>query len=92
MHIIGGIALSLMIFTLHRAYAPHAPWRHYAYMICIGILVIGGVWEFMEYIIDMVAGTNLFSMTLIDTATDMIGNIIGGGIGFCMVYYRYGKK
>lgn len=89
MHMLGGFALACATYSLSVYMAPRATFWQRAFHVGLVILVIGSIWEALEYLIVISTGSNIFYMSWGDTLTDMLANLGGGILGLSMVYYIY---
>jgi hypothetical protein len=79
MHFLGGLWLGLMVFALAHRFSPDLL-RHPVVMILVlvsGTLLIGFMWELLEFFIDILLGTNTFQPDLPDTMADLGFDILG---------------
>ncbi|MEK7501761.1 MAG: hypothetical protein AAB777_02665 [Patescibacteria group bacterium] len=78
MHILGGIGIGLALCAAVRLHGSKI--IHKYRVIIIGVLFVGIIWELFEMYYD-ITGEPLWSTPYyIDTAKDLIDDIIGGGI------------
>jgi hypothetical protein len=86
MHILGGIGIGLAVSAavkLHGDKIVHKRW-----VIIIGVLLIGIIWEFFEAYYD-ITGSPLWSTPYyVDTVKDLIDDMIGGAIIAFSYYYK----
>lgn len=82
MHFLGGVWLGLLIYALFsRRYAELFRYKVLMILFVVsGTLLIGFLWEGMEFFLDLILGTNTFQPDLPDTmsdlALDMLGSIV----------------
>jgi len=73
------VAIEVLLLDL-RTESIKIPSIWYLMIIPIAILTLEGIWEILEYIIDVVLGTGM-QHGLTDTVNDIVSNLISGIVG-----------
>lgn len=83
-----GFLILYIFYSTNRLRIPHALIILFAFSFAV---MIGVIWEILEFILDRTIGTNLQVNSLEDTMVDMILNTVGG-LAASVVGYLYLKK
>lgn len=94
MHFLGGLWLGLMVFALAHRSVPHLLQHRVVMVLAIisGALLVGFLWELMEFFIDILLGTNTFQPNLPDTMADLGFDILGSLVAACGILLTLRKK
>lgn len=93
MHFLGGLWLGLMIFALLSKPIPYLL-EHAGLLVIVvvsGTLFFGFLWEIMEFVLDVMLGTNMFQPNLPDTLSDLGFDMIGSVVAALGIFV-YRKK
>ena len=86
MHILGGLGIGLAVCAAIDLHGQNI--SHKKLTIIIDVLVVGLIWEFFEAYYD-ITGSTLWSIPYyIDTAKDLIDDMIGGAIIAFSYFYK----
>jgi hypothetical protein len=83
-----GMALALMATGGAR---PHVALWVLAVLAFGFSMMVGAMWELMEFSLDAVFGTNTQRSGLPDTMGDMAANLVGGALGACVAHDTIGR-
>ncbi len=100
MHIFGGFSCAILALALHQLVVKKKKsmrlpvWYQYLFVIGV-VMIIGVVWEFHEFILDVTV--NIWyhfpkaQPSLADTMKDLLDDWIGGTVAFFLFYKQKNK-
>lgn len=100
MHIMGGVWIALLFFFEKKnrlpAFGRHLPFWFYFFLIISVVMFVGVVWEWFEYLVDILFFTEKAEfraqLGLPDTMSDLIMDLIGGAVTTFYVISRERKN
>ncbi|MCD8494516.1 MAG: hypothetical protein LRY41_02935 [Candidatus Pacebacteria bacterium] len=88
MHILGGtwVGVTYGALIMHRHTQTSLSFMSIYMRTLLAVLIIGALWEGMEFFIDTFFNTRMFQLSPLDTLKDMISNGIGATIASIIIF------